>query len=297
MSTATFTITYCGPALDSNRMDVKELAPALLAFGSLLEESNRVLNGGSTAVTVKVKRFEAGSFGISFEVNQQLLAQMIQLFSGDHVTAASNLVQLLGFSSTAFYGLWRLVKKARGRTPKGGRKLQDGNIELDFGDERILIPDKVADLYRDVRVRKELENTIKPLERKGIERIEIKDGQNVIDYAEKEDISSFLVPEFQEETVAEDERIAMFSIVSLSFKEDNKWRLSDGTSSFYVTIHDEKFLRKVNENLIYFSKGDILKVRLVTRTWETMDGIRTEYNATEVLDHKSAARQLSFPFT
>lgn len=96
--------------------------------------------------------------------------------------------------------------------------------------------------------------------------------------------------------MSEDKRIAVFSIHSLSFKEDNKWRLSDGTNTFFVTIRDDGFLRKVNENLVSFAKGDILKVNLLVRTWSVQDGIKTDYEVLEVLDHKSAAKQLSFQF-
>jgi len=56
MSMASFSVAFCGSALDKGTMDVRELAPSLLAFGALLEESNRVLNGNAAAVSVKVKR-------------------------------------------------------------------------------------------------------------------------------------------------------------------------------------------------------------------------------------------------
>ncbi len=88
MSTVQFQIFYSGPDLESGKMDVRELAPALLAIGGLLEESNRVLNGERSSVSVKVNRFEDGSFGINFEVIQNIKDQVIALFSGQEVTAA-----------------------------------------------------------------------------------------------------------------------------------------------------------------------------------------------------------------
>jgi hypothetical protein len=296
MSTASFTITYSGPALDSNKMDVRELAPAMLAFGSLLDESNRVLNGKTAALKVKVKQFEMGLFGISFEISQRLIDSPPGLFMGDMITAPTSLTSLLGFSATSLPGLWQLLKKADGRIPHAFRRLEDGNILVEFQGDSVIVSGKVVDLYRDIRVRKEIENTLKPLDNNGIERLEIWEGGKIVNYAGVGDIHCFLIPDFKEEIIHENERIALFSIVSLNFNEDDMWCLSDGISIFYVTVKDEEFLRKVDDSLVYFSKGDILTVRLVTRTWETREGIRTEYEVVKVLEHKSAAKQLSFPF-
>lgn len=296
MSSASFKISYCGPSLDSGAMDVRELAPALLAFGSLLEESNRVLNGNTTTVSVRVKRFEDGSFGISFEVVQTLADQLIGLLAGTPVTAAVNLIEILGFVGMSGVSLWKLLKKSKGRRPKKATKLEDGNIEINFEEDRITVSDEVFRLYRDVNVRKYIYEALKPLAKQGIDVVKFLSDGRPVESASKTELPYFLTPDIEDEVIAEDERIAVFSIHSLSFKDDNKWRLSDGTNAFFVTIKDLEFLRKVNENLIYFSKGDFLKVKLRVRTWTVMDGIKTDYEAIEIIDHKSAAKQLTLPF-
>jgi len=295
MSKAAFSVRYTGPGLETGTMDVRELAPALLAFGNLLDESNRVLNGKATEVSVRVKRFEDGSFGISFEVCQKFLQQVVSILSGDHITAATNLIDLLGFSTGISFSLWKVVKWAKGKVPRKARVLEDGNVEIDFGDEPVVVPSKVFDLYRDYRVRKELQNAVYPLEKAGITGLEIRHDSDIIDRVESHEVPYFKAPELEDEKIEERETVATLSIHSLSFKEDNKWRLSDGTNTFFVTILDQVFLDKVGENLVSFAKGDRLKVRLRVIAWESGEGLKTEYQALEILEHKSASRQLNLP--
>ncbi|MBE6440990.1 MAG: hypothetical protein E7022_01495 [Desulfovibrio desulfuricans] len=64
MSQKTLHIAYDGPALDTHEMDVRELAPALLAFSDMFEEANAVLNGDRAKISLNVKgSFKTGSLG------------------------------------------------------------------------------------------------------------------------------------------------------------------------------------------------------------------------------------------
>jgi len=60
-ATAHFSIKYDGPALASHQMDVRELAPALMALASLLEEANREIYPEGSEVRVQVKGKRATS--------------------------------------------------------------------------------------------------------------------------------------------------------------------------------------------------------------------------------------------
>ena len=65
MSSHSFYIAYDGPALVTNEMDVRELAPALLALSDVFNEANAVLNGERANVQLNVKgSFKSGCFGI-----------------------------------------------------------------------------------------------------------------------------------------------------------------------------------------------------------------------------------------
>lgn len=88
-----FRITYDGPALESSEMDVRELAPALLAFGDLLDASTRALCGDQVRPQVNVRgSFKTGSFGIDFTLATSLLGRMRDLLSGNEGTALANAV-------------------------------------------------------------------------------------------------------------------------------------------------------------------------------------------------------------
>src|SRR6185437_11296855 len=120
MNTSTFRVVYDGPALTEHAMDVRDLAPALLAIAEALEEANRVLNGTRAQVQVQVHgSFKTGSFGIDLSVVQSFVAQALDFLAEDHkVVGALNLLGLLGFAAGSSAGLIRLVRWLKGRTVK-----------------------------------------------------------------------------------------------------------------------------------------------------------------------------------
>jgi hypothetical protein len=65
------------------------------------------------------------------------------------------------------------------------------------------------------------------------------------------------VPDVEEETLEDSEREMFLQIDSLSFKEGNKWRVTDGGEPFYAVIEDMDFLNQI-------AKGDVLFQRMIT---------------------------------
>lgn len=64
---AHFRITYDGPALITHEMDVRTLAPALLAMGELLDAATQALYAERVKAQINVRAsFQTGSFGIDF---------------------------------------------------------------------------------------------------------------------------------------------------------------------------------------------------------------------------------------
>ena len=84
------------------------------------------------------------------------------------------------------------------------------------------------------------------------------------------------------------------NIINLSFKEDNKWYVNDGQSSFYVIVEDFNFIKKINENIERFGKGDILRVRLRREQFYTEETkrLKTEHYIEKVIRHTNPPRQI-----
>ncbi|MDR1359471.1 MAG: hypothetical protein LBJ82_00675 [Deltaproteobacteria bacterium] len=308
---AEFTVYYDGEALLGSRMDVRDLAPALLALGDMLEAANSVLNKDKTLVRVNVKAFQPGCFGITLEISQSFGSSIMEwLRPGSESRDALEILNLLGFTvrdllEGAVVGgiaLFQLIKKLRGKNPKKTKKLENGNVLLEFDNaegraEAIEVSSEVAQLYADKPVRLAADKAVEPLRREGIDSLCLKHDGKFLPLVRKADAPSFSLAAAQQEEipVSETTQERVFSIISLSFKEDNKWRLSDGSAVFNVKISDPEFLAAVAQGREDFAKGDMLKILLSTRALSTGEGLKTEYEALQVMQHVRAARQLFLP--
>ena len=275
-------------ALREHSMDVRDLAPALLSVGQLFDEANRVLNGDRTSVKLQVKAHAPGSFEILLELYQTIGSQVSQFLTGDFVTSALNLKELL----FGIAGLYWLIKKLKGGRPKRIVDLKNGMIRIEYDDESFEVPLALLRLYQDAAVRKAAEEVLKPLQREGIDKFQVKERSTVIETVTKDELHYFAVPELPDEKILSVESEAAYSIISLAFKDDNKWRLYDGSSTISVIISDEDFRKRVDHNTISFAKGDILRCKIRTTQWRTSTGLKTENEVLEVKEHIQAARQL-----
>ncbi|ECC6794510.1 hypothetical protein DAE30_21600, partial [Salmonella enterica] len=90
-------VVYDGPALDNNEMDVRDLAPALLALSDVFDEAARTIYGKDVRISVKVNAsFRAGSFGVDLIASSSFTQHLINLFAGNAATATCNIIGLVG---------------------------------------------------------------------------------------------------------------------------------------------------------------------------------------------------------
>ena len=300
MDMSTFRITYDGPALETSEMDVRELAPALLAIGELLEAATHALYGDQIKPQVNVKgSFKTGSFGIDFNLVTSLLLRVRDIFAAENATAAANALAILGalgftLRQIARPGLFAVLKWLRGRAIQRVETLDETAILYVEGD-KLEIELSVLVLLRDVSVRNATAKVLQPLERDGIDTFAAGSDTEIVETITASEFSWFVAPLPAEVMLLDDVRKMAFSIVSLAFKEDNKWRLYDGAATIHATIADVDFLSRVDRNLVSFAKGDVLVCDVRVRQWQTQSGARTEYEVIHVIEHRVSAKQISLP--
>ena len=296
---ASFRVTYDGKALENSEMDARNLAPALLAIGDLLENSTRVLYGKEIKASVNVKGgFKTGSFGIEFSLATSVLVALRDLFSSDAASATANALQIPGaVGLLAWHGKKSLLSVLKWLKNRPIRKVEllDKTAMVHVDNESIEIELEVLKLLRDLSVRDSVERMLHPLNADGVDVFATGTDADIVETISYEEVAWFKSPAAEDTLLIDEVRKMAFSIVSLAFKEDNKWRLHDGASTIRTSISDPDFLYKVDNNLVSFSKGDVLVCEVSVRQWQTDSGAKTEYDVIKVVDHRMAYRQIALP--
>lgn len=300
VSTERFEIIYEGDAVSSGKMDVRDLAPALLALGNLCSSANNVLNGKSAEVSVHVRSdFKEGSFEVVLEIGQAIISSIpvvSELFDQDHVKDPYNILLSLGLIvSNNVPGLIDVLLWLKNRNIQKAIRNEDGSVTLiaDNGGQ-INITQNVFNLSKDKNVREELENTYKPLETGGIESIKTRKNKQDMTEIQKGDFEYFKAPENLDEIIQVVESPVIWEIVRPSFSDSLMWTLTDGERNFFVKIEDEKFIEDVEAGKIVFRKGDIIKgiIKIITKS--TNNGIRADYVLVKVDSISPNAQQIEF---
>ncbi len=294
MSKSSVVVAYDGKdeSLKNHSMDMKELAFALSGMAELFEEANLIVNGSKTTTKVQVKSFSQGSFEIHFDV---LLQSGLNIFGDQEVSGALNLVQILIYGTAGSLSLIQLIKKIKNYTitkVTERKNLIQIEIETEKGLESFEIQKPVYDLFLTVNAKKAFYKALKPLEAEGIDFFQIKEKKGnetkIIEQIAKEELQYFN-QESRKQKINEDTRTVYLNIVSISFKDGNKWKFFDGEREFFATIDDNEFIYKVDNNLP-ITKSDTFKVELKITQYNTEEGLKTDYSVKKILEHKSATQ-------
>jgi len=308
MSRCALTIAYDGPALQDKTMNIKELAPALLSIGNVLEEANKELNGKDSGMQVLVRSdFKTGSFQVDLEIVRSLGEQISILMGSIKQFSAEDILKTIGFAADlktlGAVTLIGLIKYIRGRKVKKGTAIENNNVRIEIDDVRdnaIDISKEVYQLYVNIEIHNGLSGALKPLEKQGIDSFYSKTRDREGVRITSQDVSFFQTPkvaELDEIIINEYTNNAVYYIITASFEEGYKWRLSNGVDKITATLKDENFINDLNKGNISLSKDDKLFVKIKTSQWQMKDGlIRTEKEIIEVMEHIKKQRQLQIPF-
>ena len=283
---ATICVAYTGEAVNDGTMDANELAGALLALSSLVSEANQTLNNDGSRIQVRVSsHFERGSFEIVLTL-VRTLSQQIQLLFSEKGYSLSDILGSLGLASTlSGVNLIELLRLLKGKKPQRIEKIDSQKVNVIFEEKHIEISFGVLKLFKSKTVRKEMKDTLMPLEKEGVDSVEFRDADNKnvvskISVIETEFFNE-LEEELQEKTSSQE---LMLKILNVNFERGLKWCFDDGESKFYTTVEDVDFLRAVDDGSVSFVKGDtITAVVETTQQFVKNDLKKTLKKITKVL--------------
>ena len=277
-------------------MEVRELAPALLALADLFREANTIVSPDSPPVDLKIEATAAGSFEVHLLLEQAtqspgFVRQVVDFFQ---TPIANGLVNLKDLILGPTFGLLMLIQRLHLRRLASREVRADGTTVLVMADgDRLEVPSSVLEMYEKVTIRRRVRQVLAPLEREGVERVRFVSDTTAETTIE---VRSRDLPAYEVQTVEErltDNALDMsLSIASVAFTEGNKWRLSDGDHTFFAQVEDKEFLERVDRGEEAFRKGDILACRVRIEQVRDETGLHTAYTVTKVKNHTPAAQPL-----
>jgi hypothetical protein len=180
------TIRYDGPALVQHDMDVRDLAPALLALADIVQFANKKFNGPAADMRVLVNAdAEQQCFMLDLSLVQSLLEQAKGLLGTDHVKTAKEIAEWIGIIGGGGCGLFQLLRLIRRRGESGTKfeMKQDagGNtVTLTGGGHAITVPIQTYQLAQEKYVVDRAKDVIRPLEKPGIESLAFLEGEQPV---------------------------------------------------------------------------------------------------------------------
>ncbi len=299
MSNAKIEIGYDGEAVRGGSMDVRELAPALLALGELLQDAHNVLNDGRGQLTTHVKSdFKTGSFEVNLHLVQSVSDQVAFLLEHCKHWSAGDIATFVGLSSGSAISLIKFLKWLGKRTIKRSTIIESGKlkIETDGDFDSIEVSPEVIRLAKNKKIRLHLKAVLKPLKAMGIDLFYAKESGTEIERVEKKEVESFEVPELPDQELTDQTRKVAVKLIGVFFEENLKWKLADGENRINASVLDENFQKRIDAGE-KFSKSDILIVNLRTRQIATNDGIKNEHEILKVIKHIPAEEQAELPLS
>jgi hypothetical protein len=294
MPDAVMSLQYEGPAVEAGAMDVRTLAPALVAAADAMREAHALLEIPGPTPRVEVRATRPGSFIIDLVVAEgldTLYQRALAILTSPQVTADGGLMALVG----TVVGSVGVVKRIRNRKISQIDQRRDDVTVIILADgTRIEVPvgSPALRLVVNAEYRQALHDLVEPLRgNRGVDQVTLS-TDNDTEIVTTADLPAFELPAAREEDLGEQDTTVVLRPVSVAFTEGNKWRFNDGEATFFATIEDPDFLAAVNLGTERFAKNDMLRVRLRTTQTRDATGLHVERTVTRVIHHIPGAVQL-----
>ena len=291
MAELAFELDYEGPALAGHEMDARDFARSVLSAADLFQELSRAVYPADPELSVNIRAVAPGSFHILLK----LFSDSEGLLTSLTVTGINNLASLLNI----FASIIRFVRHRSRAEVTAQRESAPGIIEVDFADgSHLSIPSQALGLSESISVRRDIEEIVRPVDTEGIETLTVRRDQTVIERIDKSDAVALMrapTVAIVQPALASSDRELWLQVQTVTFQEGNKWRFSDGASTFGAAIDDQDFLRRIDEDEA-FRKGDRLHCLLREDQWFNRRGdLQIDRRIIRVLDHVPRDTQLRFP--
>ncbi len=278
----TLKLRYLGPAVEAGSMDVYHASANMIAFSEFMVVAAKATYGPQVETRAEVAGFARGSFA----------TYLFFTFIGQAATVFSALSpnQLLSVVNEAFT-LWKHLK---GQPPKSIERTQNQTVHVTNNNGQVIqVQTETVNLVFNEKASEAVRQFVQePLSAGGIDALEIRTGDDitVVANATQQDAQAFQ-PVLPVQAIT-DITIPMTLILEAPvFKEGNKWRFSDGQSSFFADLVDRDFLARVDKGE-RFGKGDLLRVDLRITQDKAGSKINTERAIIKVHEHKSGQTQM-----
>jgi hypothetical protein len=298
-------VRYDGPALAGHRMDIGDLAPALLGLSDLCKIANAKFNGDAAAVKVLIGADqEQKCFQFSLDIVQTFLQHAQTLLDHKDVKTAEDLfkfIGVLGSAGGAGYGLLKLLKLVKGdkaalsnptTVHHDGRDLTQFTVNGDGNTVILAYPEAVA-LMNDEAAVASAKKVLAPVAKPGYQKLEFEKNHAITEAfskAEAERVIEFEPALAEEENLGEPQTITAYVKVYAPVydKTADSWRFMYNNAHPYIDICETDIAQKAIERGGALM-NDTYRVLLEIQQTKTASGaLSARYKIKKVLEFHPA---------
>lgn len=276
-------LRYSGPAVEAGLMDVYDATANMIAFSEFVVAAAKATYGEEARARAEVAGFGRGSFVTDLVIN----------VSGPIATllTAGTMKELFRTINEAV----KLWKHLGGVPPQKSERGQNNTINVTNNNGQILtVNTQSVSLVFQEKASEAAQRFIHDaLGKQGMDSVSVdaeheQGVERIIEVSQRE--ASAFVPVAPEVPLFDNTIKTALIIEAPVFKDGNKWRFSDGSSSFHADIADADFISRVN-NGEAFAKGDSLIVEMRIQQNRQGERLVTEKTILKVIEHRSRPMQ------